>query len=232
MVRKYAFIEISGIFVSLFLICTKSLAQENQSAGWLPRISLTWSAGNSYRITGMAESRLQTYRKGAEPAWNSEYLLTDYILMVSRKAGARSNTNAGYTLRVSELFPVHRFIQQFTFITGHEGFRLGHRVQTDQTIGEGRIPEFRLRYRIGAERALEGEIIDEMEWYLRYSAEIFGIHRRPDFDIETRAVGVLGYGFSSKNRLEFGGDYRLRGFINRQSSSQFWLALSWFLSLN
>lgn len=220
------------VLAMLFLASFAAQAQENQSGGFLPRINLTWNAGKNYRITGIAESRLQTFRKGDEPAWNAEYLLTDYIVMVSRKAGAGSNINGGYTLRVSDRYPVHRFIQQFTFVTGNDGFRLGHRLHTDQTLGESRTPEFRIRYRIGAEQGLKGKKIDEKEWYLRYSAESLGILRVREFDLECRVVGMFGYGFSRKNRLEMGGDYRLRGFLEGGGSSQLWLALSWFVTLN
>lgn len=224
--------RLSCLFGLLLLASVKTTAQESQSAGFLPRINLTWNLGKQYRITGITESRLQTYRKGDEPAWNASYLLTDYIVMASRKAGARSNINGGYTIRVSERFPVHRFIQQYTFISGNEGFRIGHRVQTDQTIGQSRVPEFRLRYRLGAEQALTGTKIDEKEWYVRYSAEALGITRVSEFDLEGRAVGMFGYGFSKKNRLEVGGDYRLRNFLDGEGSSQIWLALSWFVTMN
>src|SRR3546814_11063084 len=69
-------------------------------------------------------------------------------------------------LRLQDKSYIHRFIQQLSIAQNALGLRIGHRFRTDQTFEKESATRYRLRYRLSAEKALNGQNVDPGELYL------------------------------------------------------------------
>lgn len=221
------------IFGILLLPFSPGWSQGVYSAGVLPQINLNISLSKDWRLNAKAESR-QLFSEGQfkqnfKTAYR--YDLTDIALIASRKAGANNTLGAGYMIRFRNNEVIHRFIQQYSIVKKYDQFRLGHRISTDQTIRNNNPFQFRLRYRIGVEKALNGKDVDPKEFYFKLNNEYLFSVEDSETDLELRLLPAFGYAFTDTNKFEFGIDYRVSEFIPGTSRNQFWLHLSWFISM-
>lgn len=160
-----------------------------------------------------------------------DYLLTDVSLVVTKRIAANITVGGGYLIRAEDDVFKNRAIQQISFSKKYPGFRMAHRIMTDQTFEKNENPELRLRYRISSEIPLEGQSIDVNEFYLKINNEYLNSWQRDDYDLEIRWVALFGYAVSPLNDLEMGIDYRLDSFINGNSRNRIWLSINFFHSL-
>ena len=220
-------------FCILLLSFNTSWSQGIYSAGVLPQINLNFSLPEDWRLNIKAESR-QLFSEGQfdqDFKTTYRYDLTDIALIASKKTGANNSLGAGYMVRFREKEVIHRFIQQYSIVKKYDLFRLGHRISTDQTLRNNNPVQFRLRYRIGIERALNGNDVDPQEFYFKLNNEYLFSIEGENNDLELRLIPALGYVFNDNNKIEFGIDYRLNEFISGVSRNQFWLYLGWFISM-
>lgn len=155
--------------------------------------------------------------------------LSDLTWIMSRNIGLSSRISAGYMLRLEEGEIHQRFIQQYTIVQRKNGYRLAHRVVTDQTFAPSESPEFRARYRASAEIPLNGLSLDNRELYLKANNEYLNSLQDKQYDLEIRIVPLLGYVLSDKIKIEAGLDYRLSSFLNKQTEQDFWFSINLFV---
>ncbi len=208
-------------------------AQSNYQIGTLPAININKSLKNSWRLNFKWESRqlLKRNRPGIPGESGFDYILSDFALVLSKKVGLNNSIAAGYQIRLRENQLTHRSIQQFTIVKRYTGFRLAHRLASDQTYALGESTEFRLRYRIAAELPLNGEAVDPREFYFKVNNEYLNSFQGKDYDLEIRIVPVVGYVFTDNNKLEFGLNYRASSFLESQVRHSYWIAINWFLKI-
>ena len=221
------------IFGILLLPFSAGLSQGVYSAGVLPQINLNISLPKDWRLNAKLESR-QLFSEGQfEQNFKTAYRydLTDIALIASKKTGVNNSLGAGYMIRFRNNEVVHRFIQQYSIVKKYDLFRLGHRISTDQTIRNNNPVQFRLRYRIGLEKALSGKDVDSKEFYFKLNNEYIFSSEGSDRDFELRLIPAFGYAFNDYNKFECGIDYRLRGFMSGESVNQLWLYMGWFISM-
>lgn len=167
----------------------------------------------------------------SESETDFNYILSDMSLITSKKVGLSNSLAGGYLLRLRGDKVIHRAIQQFTLVKKYSNFRLSHRFSTDQTFEPEEPAELRLRYRITAELPFEGATVDRGEFYVKINNEYLNSFQGKAYDLEIRAVPLLGFVFTDNNKIEFGIDYRADSFLNKQLSSNIWLNINWFVTL-
>lgn len=220
--------------MGIFLLPFSSVwSQGVYNVGVLPQINLNISFPNNWRLNAKAESR-QLFSEGQfkqnfKTAYR--YDLTDIALIASKKTGVNNSLGAGYMIRFRNNEVFHRFIQQYSIVRKYDLFRLGHRISTEQTIRNNNPVQFRLRYRIGVEKALNGKDVDPEEFYLKLNNEYLFSAESRETDLELRLMPALGYAFNDNNKFELGIDYRVNKIKSGNFRNQFWLYMGWFISM-
>lgn len=202
--------------ILLFSLFSKLKAQTDYSFESLPQFNLSKTIKKNQRLFFRIEPRFRLYDTTSKEA---AYLRTDFFILYSTKISGDWQFAAGYTTRHTSTALGHRFTQQFSTISKLENLRLAHRFMSDQTIFKNRPLSIRLRYRIGLELPLEGQSVDEKEFYLRFANEYLLAYRKPSFDFEIRFFAGSGYIVNKFIRIETGLDYRaetiMSAFVNR-----------------
>ena len=155
--------------------------------------------------------------------------LSDLTWIMSRNMGLSSRISAGYMLRLEEGEIHQRFIQQYTVVQIKNGYRLAHRMVTDQTFAPSEKPEYRARYRVSAEIPLNGKSLDTKEFYVRANNEYLNSVQNKQYDLEIRIIPLLGYALSEKIKIEAGLDYRINSFLAKQTEQDVWLSINFFV---
>jgi hypothetical protein len=202
-------------------------AQSSYQYGIIPSINLIKKFPKNWSANLKLESRQSIHNQ----EFKYEYLLTDVSMVVTKRIATNITLGGGYLLRVKDEGFENRAIQQISFGKKYAGFRMAHRVMTDQTFEKNSKPEIRLRYRISSEIPLEGQTIDVKEVYLKVNNEYLNSWQGDEYDMEIRWVALFGYSVSAINDLEIGIDYRLSSFINGNSRNRIWLSINFFHSL-
>lgn len=226
---RYILLLLAGLF---------SLAAFGQnrvsSGGFFPEAQLTYTPKDKLKLTAKIETQHGMVRNSSETEADFGYFheRTDFQGFVDFTLNPFIAIAGGYQYRWDGSGEnSHRSIQQISFVQGRTGYRLGHRLRTDQTFLPSDSPEFRLRYRLVAEIPLNGQRIDPGEFYFIASNEpIFGV-QGSEFKIENRLVGSLGHNFSNKQKLEGGIDYRTDDFLDGGLRQRIWLKVGWFVSI-
>ena len=91
--------------------------------------------------------------------------------------------------------------------------------------------QLRLRYRFSGELPLQGQSLNEGEWYLISSAEQIASVERSKWEWEQRLSSAFGYYFNAKNKVEIGLDYRLDDFTQGDGRHRIWTMINYFLNL-
>lgn len=203
-------------------------AQSSFQYGIIPSINIIKKFPKNWSANFKAESRQSIYNQKLK----YDYLLTDFSLVVTKRIAANTTVGGGYLLRAEDGEFENRTIQQISFSKKYSGFRMAHRVMTDQTFAKNSKPELRLRYRISSEIPLEGQSLDVKEFYLKINNEYLNSWQGHEYDLEIRGVALLGYSVSSVNDLEIGIDYRLDSFIDGDPRNRIWLSINFFHSLD
>lgn len=198
--------------------------------GWLPQINTSISLKNDWKLTTELENRIMVMEGPQSHFTNNRSRLerTDLESVLTKKIGARGTAGAGYLVRFEDGFFIHRFIQQYSLVQSLSGMRLAHRFRTDQTLDQNESPSYRGRYRIGIEKALNGQSIDPREWYLKITNEYLGIWQSDDFNLDIRGLAVAGYMISDKFQCEIGIDYRAEELLSTDKEHLFLLSMTWY----
>ncbi len=125
--------------------------------------------------------------------------------------------------------------QQVTHITRFGKYRLRNRLRTEQRFVQRQDDDdfefdLRLRYRLSLDFPLEGERLDDREFYLNTSAEwlVTPTRERFIFYSNPRGYAGLGYRFNEKSKLETGPELRNRNISEEGSEEYIWYwRLTW-----
>lgn len=217
------------ILILIFLSAMSAIcyAQNSYQYGIMPSINLQKKFPRNWSANFKVESRQSFYNQELK----YKYLLTDLSLLATKRVAPNITVGGGYLLRAEVDKIKNRAVQQISFGKKYSGFRMSHRIVTDQTFEKDNETEFRLRYRVSSEIPLEGQSIDVKEFYLKLNNEYLNSWQKKDYDMEIRLVALLGYSISPSNDLEIGTDYRLDSFINGDSRNRIWLSINLFHSL-
>lgn len=211
-----------------------AFSQDTYRTGYLPSFNLNQKLQNdwaiNYKIEGRAIASIGSFEQ--PNPYQFDYTLTDISILGSRKIGLNNKLAAGYLLRLREEAPRHRLIQQYTIVKRYAGWRLAHRISSDQTFGSGEATSIRIRYRLSTDLPLNGQSVDEHEFYFKINHEYLTAFENKTTDLEIRLIPNLGYLINEKNKVELGLDYRLnRLLLDRPNQHTLWLALNWFVSI-
>ena len=220
-----------NLFGGLLLLLSVSLQGQSVSQfGTLPVVNLNIGLSNGWEVNTKWETRqiLSTSVDGERLERGFDFALSDHAVVLAKKVGLNSKVAAGYLLRFRDGDIINRSIQQFSVVQRLRNFRLAHRLASDQTFVQTEPVEFRLRYRIGTEFALNGQSADAEEFYLKLNNEYLASWQGTDFDFEIRAVPVLGYKFTDRNKLELGLDMRFDSFLNEDLRRRSWGVIAWY----
>jgi len=230
-------LNINKFHIATFIVFIQFLnsasAQSTYQIGLLPSINLNYKLENDWSLNSKIESR-HLFQSGkfngnSERVYN--YILTDISMIAAKKVGLNSRIAGGYLIRLREEKVFHRFIQQYTVVQRLTAFRLVHRFSSDQTFSQEEKPEFRLRYRIASEVALNGESVDPNEFYFKLNNEYLNSWQDVDYDLEIRLVPLLGYNLSNNDKIEMGFDYRVNSFLDNTTRHSLWMNMNWFIEL-
>lgn len=221
------------IIIIVFLTIHFGVSQSSYRIGVLPQVNLNIKLADEWRLVVRAETRQQlAFGIYGEPfEFNYATNLTDMALLISKRMAGSNSITAGYQLRVTPQKHFHRIIQQYSIINRFTSFRLGHRFAADQTFADNEPVEFRLRYRISLEKALQGQNIDPGEFYLKINQEQLFSIERDNVDLEIRLFPSAGFSINDNNKIEIGIDSRFNSFINSNLRSSYWLGIGWFIAI-
>lgn len=215
------------------LIIFELSAQSSYQLGTLPSVNVNRKLQKDWSLNVKLESR-QVYQKGefsGDAERGFDYQLTDLTIVGAKKVGFYSRVGAGYLLRFRDGKLIQRANQQFNYTKQYDKFRLSHRLMSDQTFFADMAPEFRFRYRISAQRPLNGTSLDLREFYLKFNNEYVNSWQESDYDLEIRLVPMLAFSINKQNKVEVGLDYRIGSFIKSDARNSFWLAINWFVEI-
>ncbi len=223
------------LIVVLSLLSLMAMGQSQVfSGGLFPEAQLTYSPKDNLKLTAKIESQHVMVRNSNETEADFGYShdRTDFQGFIGTSLNPFISVAGGYQFRWDEGGEnSHRSIQQISFVQKKAGYRLGHRVRTDQTFLSSDSPEFRLRYRFLGEIPLNGERIDAGEFYLIASDELISGVQSDEFKLENRVVCSLGFNHSSKQKFEGGIDYRMDSFLDGGLRQRVWLKVGWYVTL-
>jgi hypothetical protein len=219
--------------VLLLFASFSGVAQGSYQLGMLPSINMNKSLAHDWKLNFKIESRQELKRGFFEEKsdFDYEYLLTDFSVIAAKKVALNQSLAIGHLLRLRDGQLVNRSIQQFIITKKYPGIRLSHRLATDQTFAKGQDTEYRFRYRLATEIALNGQTVDPKEFYLKIGNEYLTSLQGDDFGFEIRMVPMLGYEFSDSKKLEYGLDYRLDSLGKGNSRSRFWIGINWYQTI-
>ncbi len=202
-------------------------AQSNSQFGTMPSVNLNKRLGKDWSANMKVETR--QFMLSNKPY--IEHKLTDISAIVAKRVTANVSVGVGYLMRIEGSDIENRTLQQISFVKRYSTFRMSHRFMFDQTFARNIDTELRLRYRLSAEIPLEGNSVDEKEFYLKLNNEYLNSLQKGDYDLEIRGAGYICYSISARNDIEFGIDYRTNSFLNGYQRQRIYLSINFFHSL-
>lgn len=200
--------------------------------GILPNINVNQKLEKTWRINYQWQSRwVMAEGLFAEPFQRDwQYSLSDFSATVDKKIQGNKALAVGMLVRLAQGQQRFRLLQQYAIVDRYPGFRLAHRLRTDQTWGGAEAATFRLRYRISVDFPLNGSVANPNEFYFKLNNEYLGALEDSELSAELRLVPLLGFLLTDDNKLESGLDYRFSELGTSHSRHTFWWALSWYYS--
>lgn len=225
---------LSALFAGCLLAET-SLAQ--LPAVWEPDISLSGNIKGqwSWNTKFVARVGLGQVGAGSHPD-AGRLLLAEAQAFVNRRlvGGRRITLGLLYGLEepLDERNTEKRIIWQYSFRTPLQSWSLAHRARIEQRFFEESF-QHRLRYRIVAERPLQGDKLDPGEFYFVAGSE-FLLSSDEQFDnlrLDNRTGMGVGLLFINEHRLQFELQHRAQRLFDQRYGSRLWLLTSWIVPL-
>ncbi|MCF2501335.1 DUF2490 domain-containing protein [Dyadobacter chenhuakuii] len=202
-------------------------------AGTTNQINLNFKVGKALKLNTKLESRQILSQKEIDnsPSHRFQYERTDLTLLLTTKLSVNNTIGGGYMIRLEENTYYHRIIQQFNNVRKFEWFSVAHRVLADETFTNNGLSSFRINYRIGIQKPLNGQYIDPKEFYAKVNNDFLGTWSHGESDFEIGILPALGYTATANNKIELGVDYRVNELKKNSIAQQFWVTLGWFISI-
>ncbi|MEX0813279.1 MAG: DUF2490 domain-containing protein [Chitinophagales bacterium] len=225
------------LFLLLIPFIAGQLFAQNHSAfsGLFPEAQVSYTTQNKLKFTGKIESQHVLLSKEEATDANLKYMhdRTDFQFFIGTRINPFISIAGGYQYRwEGGASNSHRSIQQISFLQKKAGFRMAHRLRTDQKFTPAEPGEYRIRYRIGFEIPMQGKSLDPGEFYMVSSDEAIFSYEGGDFGIENRLAFSVGKFFNRKHKAEFGIDYRTDDFLDGGSRHRIWAKAGWYVSLS
>ncbi len=216
------------ISLSMLIVSAQTVSAQQFHAGLLPGLSLGYKWTDNIQQILKIESAHEMFHPETEGVAYA-YDQTDIQLFLEGKLNPFFKFAGGYQYRIESTSEnSHRFIQQAALLQRKTGFRMGHRMRTDQTVYVSDAVKLRLRYRLSAEFPLEGQSLDAGEIYLLTSGEPIYSLQDMEHDVEVRVSTSLGYFINNKTKLEIGLDYRFEKILSNPLRQKLWMSFGWF----
>lgn len=202
--------------------------QDSYELGFLPKINLSTKISEDYALNFKIERR-DFFRQGfsdGETDSSYDHELMDYGATLVRDVGLKNRIGLGLLFRYRNGDWQQRITQQFVLNTLTK-LKLSHRFVLDQTFSET-SGTYRMRYRASISKALNGDVLDSRETYLKLSSEWLNIFTSDDYEGEFRVLPTVGYVLSDHNKIELGLDYRVGGVFNATTEQSLYVALNWY----
>lgn len=225
--------KLLSVGFSILIFSAEALSQGSYRAGTLPQVNVNFKVSKNLKLNTKLESRqIFSEREPYDAVSNQlRYERTDLAMVLTTKISADNTVGGGYLIRLEDNAFRHRLIQQFNNVRSLDRLSVAHRIVTDETFGGGDDFDFRVRYRLGLERPLNGLHIDPKEFYAKFNNEYLGILSDQRVDLEIRGLLALGYNATDDNKIELGVEYRVNEFNEPGRAQQFWMTIGWFISL-
>jgi len=221
---------ILSVFILVFISNLKVYSQ-HFNGGLLPELSLSYKWTDKIQQTLKIESAHIVYKSDYHDI-EYNYERTDVQFFLQGRLSPFFRISGGYLYRFNgEGDNSNRFIQQASFLQRRIGLMVGHRLRLEQSPSSLNGLKWRYRYRLSAEVPIEGQSLDEGEYYLILSGEpIYSMQNRSG-EIETRIISSLGYLVSNASKLELGIDYRIQEIFNHDAQQNLWLNFGWYYTI-
>lgn len=208
----------------MFCIPARLLSQEVYKAGLFPQINLIAPLDSNWELNFLLKPRHILFQGSpGEAGYHPEYERTDFETIILRRMDKHHAGGAGYMVRYKDGMFYHRTSQQLSSTFSRESLRFGQRTILDQTFGRGKLPVFRVRFRLFTEIPAQGQGIDPGEFYFKLHNEELVLWEGPQADLEVRGLAMPGLRISKNTRTELGLDYRLSNLLEGSREHQFWL---------
>jgi len=220
-----------SLLILSLLMLSYLIKAQNFETGLLPELTFSYKLSETYKYVQKFESLSPSYNN-TDDELKVEFERFDFQNFLERKIGLFSKVAIGYQYRIRySIADAHRTIQQFSWVDQLSGFRIGHRLRSDQTFSHIEKPEFRMRYRAKIQLPLQGQRLDIGEYYIKFSDELVWSYQASQNILENRIIAKLGFYIDDSNKIEWGLDWRAESFLSSKSSHQLWLGLSWYKML-
>ncbi len=218
-------------------------AQDELVLGYLPNIQVEGSLSDRVGYFFQSGSELTFWGKTDGEALRStaNVLNLDLAPGITFDLGTKWNMAAAFVARRRNPFSGKagtelRPWQQATYILRLGKYRLRNRLRAEQRfVQKERGGDFQLnhrfRYRISVDFPLNGDRLDDKEFYFNGSAEwLFTLPREQFFFYRNqRGSASLGYQFNKKNRLETGIELRSQNINEVGDVGQTWFLRTTFV---
>jgi hypothetical protein len=221
------------VCLPLLMICFTGLCQDQYIAGTLTQANVNFKVLKNWKLNTKLESRQIFSEKepGLPATHRFRYERADLTMVLTTKISVDNTIGGGYLVRLEDNKFTHRLIQQFNNVRSFEWINVAHRIVTDETFSSSEPVDFRLRYRLGLEKPLNGRNIDPKEFYAKVNNEYLGIWSDSKADLEIRGLFAIGYNATDDNKVELGVEYRVNDFKEPVRAQQFWMTVGWFISI-
>jgi len=223
--------RLTGLIFVLFF--TLRLNAQVMEWGVLPKASVGITVSDAWKFVAQIEQQYPYENSENEfsEGWGLTYNRTDITGILAYRVHPLWTTALGYRFRTTTDGIYHTSIQQLTTVTRMGSYRLGHRLRIAQHYQANSRTDWEFRYRLSAEFPLQGQKIDDNEWYLKTSLEQLIELSNQSTAWEQRTGVFVGYAFLQKHELETGIDYRLDAVRDKNGRHRFWMGIAWYLSL-
>lgn len=217
------------------LLAKTSLAQV--PVVWEPDISLSGKISGrwSWNSKFVARVGMGQLGEGNHPD-AGRLLLAEAQGFINRRLVGGRRITLGFLYGVEEPLDQanteKRIIWQYSFRTPTGNWSLAHRARIEQRFFEESF-QHRLRYRIVAERPLQGDKLDAGEFYFIAGSELLlsSDEQIKNLRLDNRSGLGIGMLFANEHRLQFELQHRAQRLFDERYGSRLWLLSSWVVPL-
>jgi hypothetical protein len=211
------------IYAFIILICTfyAARAQDIPAYRWEPGISIRNKLTDNWTTTFQLKARIQANTDG-ENEWGPMVKMNDIRGYLAYTLFNQSRLQIGYIIRMNDPFeddPFYerRLVQQYSFFNSYGKHRLSHSFTLEERIIRNQFTG-RLRYGIGDDFPLQGEVLDKGEYFFYSNLQFLYSFNAFSNGLENRVAVGFGKLFQSGNKFTFNIESRYTDLIhgNRQ----------------